>query len=89
MLSDRKILITGATGQIGRPIAERLIGDNEGWCAARFSDPALKRQLEDLGVKTRTATSSSARARSRGATACAVRWRVTFPTRSRPDKLTS
>jgi len=54
MLSGKKVLITGATGQIGRPIAERLAADNEVWCAARFSDPALKRQLVDLGVNTCT-----------------------------------
>jgi UDP-glucuronate 4-epimerase len=59
MLSDRKILITGATGQIGRPIAERLVSDNEVWCAARFSDPALKQQLQDLGIKTCTWSLSS------------------------------
>ena len=54
MLSDKKVLITGATGQIGRPIAERLVADNEVWCAARFSEPALRTELEDLGVKTCT-----------------------------------
>ena len=52
MLSDKKVLVTGATGQIGRPIAERLAGDNEVWCSARFSDPALRKDLEDLGIKT-------------------------------------
>lgn len=46
MLSDRKILVTGATGQIGRPIAEKLVADNRVWCAARFSDPVLRRELE-------------------------------------------
>lgn len=59
MLSDKKVLITGATGQIGRPIAERLVGDNEVWCAARFSDPALRRELEELGIKTCTWSISS------------------------------
>ena len=59
MLSDKKVLITGATGQIGRPIAERLVADNEVWCAARFSDPALKRELEDVGIKTCTWSLSS------------------------------
>lgn len=54
MLSDKKVLITGATGQIGRPIAERLVADNEVWCAARFSDPARRKELEDLGIKTCT-----------------------------------
>ena len=52
MLSDKKILVTGATGQIGRPIAEKLVADNEVWCAARFSDPALRKELEALGIKT-------------------------------------
>lgn len=37
MLSDGKVLITGVTGQIGRPIAERLMAENEVCCAARFS----------------------------------------------------
>lgn len=59
MLSDKKVLVTGATGQIGRPIAERLVADNEVWCAARFSDPALRRQLEELGIKTCTWALSS------------------------------
>jgi nucleoside-diphosphate-sugar epimerase len=52
MLSDRKILVTGATGQVARPIAERLAQDNEVWCAARFSDPTLKEEVERLGIKT-------------------------------------
>lgn len=59
MLSDKKVLITGATGQIGRPIAERLVADNEVWCAARFSEPALRRELQDLGIKTCTWSLSS------------------------------
>jgi UDP-glucuronate 4-epimerase len=54
VLSDKKILITGATGQIGRPVAEALVADNEVWCAARFSDPVHRRELEDLGIKTCT-----------------------------------
>jgi NAD(P)-dependent dehydrogenase (short-subunit alcohol dehydrogenase family) len=29
MLSGKKVLVTGATGQIGRPIAERLAAENE------------------------------------------------------------
>jgi nucleoside-diphosphate-sugar epimerase len=52
MLSDKKILVTGGTGQIGRPIAELLARDNEVWCAARFSDSAAKAELESLGIKT-------------------------------------
>ncbi|HET6735697.1 NAD-dependent epimerase/dehydratase family protein [Mycobacterium sp.] len=51
MLEDRKILVTGATGQIAGPIAEDFVKNNEVWCAARFSDPARKAELEALGIK--------------------------------------
>ena len=36
MLSDRKILITGLTGQIARPMARHLAHDNEVWGVATF-----------------------------------------------------
>jgi len=52
MLSDKKVLVTGATGQIARPIAEHLAGDNEVWCAARFTHPERKAEIEALGIKT-------------------------------------
>jgi nucleoside-diphosphate-sugar epimerase len=52
MLQDRKILVTGATGQIAGPIAENFSRDNEVWCAARFSDPNRKAELEAMGIKT-------------------------------------
>ncbi len=52
MLQDRKILVTGATGQIAGPIAENFATDNEVWCAARFSDANRKRELEAMGIKT-------------------------------------
>ncbi|KKD06681.1 hypothetical protein TN53_17670 [Streptomyces sp. WM6386] len=51
-MTDRKILFTGATGQAFRPAAEALAQDNEVWCAARFSDPAVRRHLESLGIRT-------------------------------------
>ena len=51
-MKNKKVLITGATGQVGRPIAQSLAPDNEVWCAARFSDPKLKREVEEIGVKT-------------------------------------
>ena len=54
MIKDKKILITGATGQVARPIAEYLAKSNEIWCAARFSEPALKKELEDGGMRTFT-----------------------------------
>ena len=52
MLQDRKILVTGATGQIAGPIAENFANDNEVWCAARFSDPKRKAELEAMRIKT-------------------------------------
>lgn len=50
MLTDKKILITGATGQIARPAAELLAKENEVWCAARFTDPKLRSEMEALGI---------------------------------------
>lgn len=52
MIKDRKILITGATGQVARPIAESLVKHNEVWCIARFTEPQLKAEIEALGIKT-------------------------------------
>ncbi|RLQ22287.1 NAD-dependent epimerase/dehydratase family protein [Seongchinamella sediminis] len=52
MLHNQKILVTGATGQVARPIAEALVGNNEVWAAARFSDPQAKVELEARGIKT-------------------------------------
>jgi nucleoside-diphosphate-sugar epimerase len=54
MLKNKKILVTGATGQVARPISEFLAKDNEVWCAARFTDPKLRKELENLGIKTAT-----------------------------------
>ena len=53
-LSGAKILFTGATGQVGRPVAEALAADNEVWCAARFGDPAVRAALEAQGIRTAT-----------------------------------
>jgi nucleoside-diphosphate-sugar epimerase len=52
MLEGQRILVTGATGQVARPIAEQLNARNEVWAAARFSDPDAKRELEEQGVNT-------------------------------------
>ena len=52
MLQDKKVLVTGGTGQIAGPIAEDFARQNEVWCAARFSDPVRKAELEGMGVKT-------------------------------------
>lgn len=52
MLEGHRVLVTGATGQVARPIAEALNAKNEVFAAARFSDPAAREELEALGVKT-------------------------------------
>jgi UDP-glucuronate 4-epimerase len=52
MIEGQKILITGATGQVARPIADFFNLSNEVWCTARFTDPALKHEVEAQGIKT-------------------------------------
>jgi UDP-glucuronate 4-epimerase len=52
MLTGKKILFTGATGQVARPVAEQLALDNEVWCLARFTDPATRNALEKAGIVT-------------------------------------
>ena len=54
MLTDRKILVTGPAGQIGRPLVEFLAPHNEVWGVARFGDLAVRRELEAIGVTTRS-----------------------------------
>jgi len=50
-LEGQRILVTGATGQVARPIAEALSTRNEVWAAARFSDPVAKAELEAAGIQ--------------------------------------
>jgi nucleoside-diphosphate-sugar epimerase len=52
MLKGVKVLVTGATGQVARPIAEQLNANNEVWAAARFSDATAKEELEAQGINT-------------------------------------
>lgn len=54
MLHDEKILITGPAGRIAFGVARSLVGDNEVWGVARFSDPTTRDKVEELGVATRT-----------------------------------
>jgi UDP-glucuronate 4-epimerase len=51
MLQGETIVITGATGQVGFPVAVALAADNEVLAAARFSDPAARERLEAAGVR--------------------------------------
>jgi nucleoside-diphosphate-sugar epimerase len=53
-MQNKKILVTGLTGQVARPIALDLAQHNEVWGLARFSNPALKSQLEAGGVRCET-----------------------------------
>lgn len=50
MLSNEKILITGATGKIAYPIARELAKNNEVWGAARFSKAGDREKLEAAGI---------------------------------------
>jgi nucleoside-diphosphate-sugar epimerase len=49
-LAGQKILITGATGQVAKPLALSLAQDNEVWALARFKDPEARQELEKAGV---------------------------------------
>lgn len=50
MISDQKILVTGATGSVGLPLARHLAEANEVWGLARLDDPAKRSDLEALGI---------------------------------------
>ncbi len=50
MLSDERILVTGAAGQIAFPMVEYLARDNDVWGVARFSNPNDAKRLEDVGA---------------------------------------
>jgi nucleoside-diphosphate-sugar epimerase len=49
-LVGKRIVITGVTGQVARPLALRLAADNEVFGAARFGDAAARDALELGGV---------------------------------------
>ena len=53
-MEDKKILVTGLTGQVARPIALDLATKNEVWGLARFTNAALREQLEQGGVRCET-----------------------------------
>ncbi len=50
MLSGEKILLTGAAGQIGYPMAAHLARDNEVWGLARFTARAAREKVAAVGV---------------------------------------
>src|SRR5258708_36847703 len=53
-LRGSKILITGPTGQVARPLTLRLAQDNDVWGIARFKDAAVAAELEAAGVTCRS-----------------------------------
>jgi nucleoside-diphosphate-sugar epimerase len=50
-LRGKTIVVTGATGQVGLPVAKALAGDNEVLAAARFKDAAAREAHEAAGVR--------------------------------------
>jgi UDP-glucuronate 4-epimerase len=51
-VQGKKILVTGGTGQVARPVAEALAADNEVWCLGRFGTPGVAGELAACGIKT-------------------------------------
>ena len=50
-MKGARIVVTGATGQVGLPVALRLAADNEVWAVARFTDAKARARLEEAGVR--------------------------------------
>lgn len=50
-LSGERILVTGATGQVGGPVATRLAGANEVVAIGRFGDAGRRAELDAAGVE--------------------------------------
>jgi len=55
MLQGKRILITGPTGQVARPLVAALAPHNEVFALARFSKAEDKAAIEALGARTLTA----------------------------------
>jgi len=52
VISGEKILVTGVSGSVARPLALSLAADNEVWGLARFADPTARHDLDDAGITT-------------------------------------
>ena len=50
-LSGRKVLVTGVTGAVARPLALSLAAENEVWGLSRFNDAQARADLEEAGVR--------------------------------------
>ncbi|MFF8814522.1 NAD-dependent epimerase/dehydratase family protein [Streptomyces pactum] len=51
-MEGKKILVTGGTGQVARPVAEALAEHNEVWCLGRFGTPGVEDELRARGITT-------------------------------------
>ena len=49
-LTDRVIVLTGCTGQVGEPLARALAERNEVHGIARFGDPEVRASMESAGI---------------------------------------
>jgi len=53
-MSRKKLLVTGASGQIAGALARNLVQKHEVWGIARFGDAAKRRACDEAGVITRS-----------------------------------
>jgi nucleoside-diphosphate-sugar epimerase len=60
MLTDEKILVTGAAGHIAFPLVAYLAKDNDVWGIARFSGEGSREKVEAVGATTRVCDLSDA-----------------------------
>ncbi|WP_097870252.1 NAD-dependent epimerase/dehydratase family protein [Streptomyces sp. rh34] len=51
-MNGKKVLVTGGTGQVARPVAESLAEHNDVWCLGRFGAPGVERELNEKGITT-------------------------------------
>ncbi len=54
VLENKKILITGLTGQVAKPVALAFAETNDVWGIARFSNLAVRKELEAGGINCLT-----------------------------------
>lgn len=59
MLIDKKILVTGVSGQVAFPIAAYLARNNEVWGGARFGDEAAANKVAAAGIRAHAMDLSS------------------------------
>jgi UDP-glucuronate 4-epimerase len=50
MIAGARILVTGPTGMVAKPVCRAFAKENEVYAAARFSDPVAREDLESAGV---------------------------------------